>query len=381
MIKPRQRTVKLAFIGCGDMAVTHMKDLVNLDNRFEVVALNDISEKRMDSLIEKFHIKAEKFTDYNELLSLSEIEAVIICSPNHLHHEHACATLNAGKHLLLQKPMALTIDDCDEIIHTAQTHSKVLQVGLVYRYSTLFREMNNIIQSGAIGKPVMAWCHEFRVPFPVGRGREWRYDEKYSGGSLVEKNCHHFDLFQWFFNAVPTRVYATGDQQAVKLDGDMQPGVPGEGFQFDADSVNNIIDNAWVNIEFSDGKIANLGLSLFANNRDLPIGVIGSKGWIEVNVQQKKLFLNRGQQGYTEIIEPEKKSHELADAGHSGGARELLEFYNCICYNEKPFCDGKIGRDSLLAALAAEKSIKERRIVEIDELLNKPVVVEELINT
>jgi len=262
--------------------------------------------------------------------------------------------------------------ECDKIIEASEKAGKVLQVGLVYRYSALFRTMAAIIKSGRIGEPLMAWCHEFRVPFPIGREREWRYNQELSGGSLVEKDCHHFDLFQWMLGALPVAVHAFGGQIIVNEQGPVKPGVPGEPYEFEKDNINNIIDHAWVNIEFEKSKTANLGLCLFSANRELPLGVIGEKGWIEANVHQNKLRIFDGRMGHVEEVQPQKRSHELAggvrDLGHSGGALEVFEFISCVRENRQAFCDGKIGKESLYAALAAEMSIREKRVVQISEL-------------
>ena len=364
--------IKLGFIGTGDMAVTHTYDLMQFAEDCEIAAIADINNERMDAYNRQFRLSAQKHTDYKELLSNKDIDAVIICSPNFIHTEHACAAFAAGKHVLLQKPMALTLCECDEIIEASEKAGKVLQVGLVYRYSALFRTMAEIIKSGSIGEPLMAWCHEFRVPFPIGRKREWRYNQELSGGSLVEKDCHHFDLFQWMLGALPVAVHAFGGQIVVNEQGPVKPGVPGEPYEFGKDSINNIIDHAWVNIEFEKSKTANLGLCLFSASRELPLGIIGEKGWIEANVHQNKLRIFDGRMGHIEEVQPQKRSHELAggvrDFGHSGGAMEIFEFISCVRENRKAFCDGKIGKESLYAALAAEVSIREKRVVKINEL-------------
>ena len=364
--------VRLGFVGTGDMAGAHARDLAQFAGEYEVRAIADISAERMARFNAKFKLAAEAHADYRELLARDDLDAVLICSPNHLHTEHALAAFAAGKHVLLQKPMALTLADCDSIIAAAEKADKVLQVGLVYRYSTLFRTMAEIIQSGRIGKPALAWCHEFRVPFPIGRDREWRYSQERAGGSLVEKDCHHFDLFQWMLGALPARVHAFGGQMAVRVGGPVKPGVPGEGYELDGKAANDIIDHAWVNIEYDGGQKANLGLCLFAANRELPVGVIGEQGWIEASAQQNKLRVFDGRLGQVEELEPDKIPHELAgdltDFAHHGGAREVHEFLDCARHNRKPFCDGKIGKESLYAALAGELSVKERRVVEISEL-------------
>lgn len=362
--------IRLGFIGTGDMAATHTVDLLQFRDDCEITAIADISKERMSLYNKRFGLSAEEHEDYRELLDRKDVDAVLICSPNHLHTEHACAAFATEKHVLLQKPMALTVEDCNTIITASEKAGRILQVGLVYRYSSLFRTMASIIKSGRIGEPLMAWCHEFRVPFPVGREREWRYDSRYSGGSLVEKDCHHFDLFQWMLGALPERVYACGGQIAVNEDGPVKPGVAGEPYELRQGAANDIIDHAWVNIEFERKKTANLGLCLFTANRELPFGVIGERGWMEANVHQGKLRIFDGQMGHIEEIEPKKLSHELADGirdfGHSGGALEVFEFLSCVRENRKPFCDGKIGKESLYAAIAAETSIREKRVAACD---------------
>lgn len=365
--------IRLGFIGVGDMARVHVTDLLQFPG-WEIKAIADISELRMDSFNSRFKISPEKYTDYRKLVEREDIDAIFICSPNNLHKEHACAAFEHDKHVLLQKPMALNIPDCNAIIKAAEKAKKILQVGLVYRYSPLFRNMAALINNGRIGTPLMAWCHEFRVPFPIGREREWRYSQEESGGSLVEKDCHHFDLMQWMLGARPVKVHAFGGQSTVQVGGRVMPGVPGEPYTMNFSQKNNIIDHAWVNIEYEGNKSGNLGLCLFATSREMPFGIIGDKGWIEANVHTRKINLFDGRPGLIENIDANYKAHELADmkgitdTGHSGGAAEVLSFLECIKKGEPAYCNGKIGRDSLLAAISGEISIAEKRIVEISEL-------------
>ena len=365
--------IRLGFIGVGDMARVHVMDLMQFPD-WEIKAIADTCEERMQSFNARFHISPEMYTDYRKLVERDDIDAVFVCSPNNFHKEHACAAFESGKHVLLQKPMALNIPECDAIIKAAEKSGKILQVGLVYRYSPLFREMATLISNGRIGMPLMTWCHEFRVPFPVGNNREWRYSQEASGGSLLEKDCHHFDLMQWMLGAMPVKVHAFGGQSSVRVGGPVEPGVKGEPYSFDKKAKNNIIDHAWVNIEYEGGKTGNLGLSLFAASRKMPFGVIGDCGWVEANVHARSIQLFDGRPGMIENIDTNYKTHELANAaaiadmGHSGGANEVFSFLDCIRKNKPAYCDGVIGRNSLLAALAAEISISEKRIVKIAEL-------------
>ena len=359
------KKLKTGFIGCGDMAHTHVKEMLSagfLDDKFEIVALADPSLERRESLEAAGRFSAIHFDEAADMLQEDCFDAVFICSPNNLHESHAVLAFECGSNVFLEKPMALDLDECDRILDAREKSGKLLQIGLVYRYSSLFRYMVKVVEDGVVGAPVMAWCHEFRVPFPVGRDREWRYDQAVSGGTLVEKTCHFFDLLEWLVGSHPKRVHAFGGQAAVAFGKDVEPGVPGEPYHMSRDARNTILDHAWVNIEFENSAKGNLGLSLFSANRHLPVGVLGTKGWVEACVQEKKLRIFKGETGHVEEVAPNSKSHELADVGHSGGVRQLLEFYDCVVNNVNPFCDGAIGRQSLVIALAAERSIKSGEV-------------------
>lgn len=350
------------------MALGHCRALLQAGHERALVAVADINEQRAAALQSTARIRLAAHTDYRDLLARADIDAVFIATPNHLHREHACAAFAAGKHVFLEKPMALTLTECDAILAAAAEADRVLQIGLVYRYSPLFREMERLIRSGRIGVPVMAWCHEFRVPFPVGRDREWRYSQALSGGALVEKSCHHFDLFQWLLDAVPVRVHAIGGQTAVRRDGAVKPGVPTEPYELGPGAVNDIIDHAWVNVEYDNATKGNLGLSLFTAGRSMPVGVLGTGGWIEACVPRKLLRVHDGRAGCIEELEPLRKAHEPADVGHTGGTRQVKAFLEAIEAGATPFADGQVGRASILAGLAAELSIRRQRVVEVDEL-------------
>lgn len=106
---------------------------------------------------------------------------MVISVPNYLHREVAVAFLEAGKHVFLEKPVAHTIEDCDAIIEAAEASGQVLQIGLVYRYSNLYRRMEKELENGRLGEVKLMWCKEFRDPFPPA---DWFYDKTKSGERL-----------------------------------------------------------------------------------------------------------------------------------------------------------------------------------------------------
>lgn len=367
-MKYATRKIRYGLIGCGDMGLVHALSTISVPG-IEILALADPVPAHLKNVLKALPYTPRRYHDYRSLLELQEIDAVIISTPNNTHTGIVLDSFQAGKHVFCEKPLACNIAECDQMISAAKKNKKILQVGLVYRYSKVFRRMSRIIKEGLIGRPVLIWCHEFRVPFPVGRGREWRYNQQTSGGALLEKDCHHFDLFNWMLGSLPKKVSAFGGQNVVGIKKGIALGVPGEPYR--AKIASQVIDNAWVNIEYENGSRANLGLSFFCRDRDLSLGVIGSHGWMEawVKAQKLDLFTNKTDRKKTCCFSERILGRGVI--GHPGGVNQHLEFAECIRKGREPFCNGQIARESLYAAIAGEISIREQRVVEISEVLGR----------
>ena len=371
--------VRYGMIGCGDMGRVHAMNFSQKPGLAEAVVICDINEDNSKAMRKELPNgnSVPAVSDYRQVLAMDEVEAVIISTPNNRHYQIVLDAFDAGKHVFCEKPMEVTLQRCREMVRAWKQSGLVFQIGLVYRYSPLFRRMAQLIQDGAIGQPWMAWCHEFREPFPIGRTREWRYSEAQSGGALVEKDCHHFDLFNWMFGVQPKRVQAMGGQLAIKADntGSWRPGVTGEPYPDSLAPHPEVLDHAWVNIAYENGAKANLGLCFFAPKMGLPFGVLGTKGRIESNVANQTMELieynfKTGEPKRTNI-EAGTDVYGLGQIGHSGGFDQHVEFCECVRKGRQAWCNGDIGIQSLYPAFAAQKSILENgRVVDIAEIVS-----------
>jgi len=137
-------------------------------------------------------------TDYRELLARDDIDAVDVVVPNHLHCEVGVAALEAGKDMLLEKPMALTVAECDRLIETARRHDRVMTIGHEFRLSTQWGALKEIIGRGDIGDPLYANVSLFRFPYRPGTGA-WRYEPDKVGSWTLEEPVHFFDSLMWYF--------------------------------------------------------------------------------------------------------------------------------------------------------------------------------------
>lgn len=330
----------------------------------EVGGVSDIDEHKL-YIAKQNNIPI--FKDYKELLKKRDIGAVYISTPNYLHAEQVITALKSGKHVLCEKPMATTIRDCNRMIKTSEETGKILQIGLQYRHSNFFNTMETIIKDKKVGDIKMMWCKEFRSPFYPGTNN-WRLQQKLSGGSLVEKNCHHFDIFNWMINSKAVKVSAFGGK--------------------DVYNKGDVIDNAWVMVEYKNGVRALLGLCLFLENYDeLEIGVISTNGkveaYLQIRPQEEKISISKYaeyEKQYIYVLNCKQKyrakikvTPATKKQGHLGSLNQMKSFIDSIRSNKPAKINGLIGRESVLVALAAEKSIKENRIVEIAELDNSDI--------
>lgn len=154
------------------------------------------------------------FRGYRKLLDQADIDAVDVVVPNHLHTEIGVAALDAGKDTLLEKPMALTVVECDRLIEAAERNDRVLTIGHEFRLSTQWGRLKNFIEEGEIGEPLYALVSLFRFPYRQGSGN-WRYSREQVGSWTLEEPVHFFDSLMWYFEkwGDPKSILARGSSK------------------------------------------------------------------------------------------------------------------------------------------------------------------------
>jgi myo-inositol 2-dehydrogenase / D-chiro-inositol 1-dehydrogenase len=148
---------------------------------------------------------------YRRLLERTDLDAVDIVVPNHRHAEIGVAALEAGKDVLLEKPMALTAAECDRLVEAAARHGRVLTIGHELRLSAQWSRVKTMVDQGEIGEPLYALVSLFRFPYRRGSGG-WRYTAEQVGSWTLEEPVHFFDLLIWYFErwGDPASVLAVG---------------------------------------------------------------------------------------------------------------------------------------------------------------------------
>ena len=192
------RDVKLGLIGAGGIAQSHCRSIAQVDGA-EIVAVSDVVRANAESTAEKWAI-ADIHDDYRDLVARDDLAGVVVCTPTAVHGAPTVAALEAGKHVLCEKPMALSIPDADRMIAAAESSGKVLMIGLVLRWFHEFRKLKEIVDSNAVGEVRVARTTR-AAGYPRGRD-DWYADRARSGGLAMDMITHDYDFLRWCFGEV-----------------------------------------------------------------------------------------------------------------------------------------------------------------------------------
>ncbi|HQU46501.1 MAG TPA: Gfo/Idh/MocA family oxidoreductase [Pirellulales bacterium] len=288
------------------------------------------------------HPQARLYADYQAMLATEELDAVSVVLPSDVHFEVARAVLESGRHLLLEKPMALSVEHCDDLIELARARQRRLAVGHELRLSSLWGKVKQLIDAGAIGEPLYALVELWRRPYRPGSGG-WRYDIGRVGSWILEEPIHFFDLARWYFSGVgePTSVFAQAN-----------------GKRADHPELH---DNFSAIVTFPRGRYAVITQTLAGWEHHQVAKVTGSEGalWARWSGAMDRTFeptfgLQR-LEGETVVEVPlEKKSGEVYEL-----VDEIEAFARAIRDGSPLACSGDDGRWSVAMCLKAEQSLAE----------------------
>lgn len=188
-----QKILNVGVISCSGMAKNHML-AVKSNNNACLTAVCDIDLGKAEAAAEEFNVK-NVYSDYRDLLKQSDIDAIVICTPDQLHREMALAALEARKHVLCEKPMALTIDECRDIVEAGRKSEKKLMIGQICRYTPGFKLTKELIDRGEIGELFYVeseYAHDYSKIIGPGHWRNDPLRHAFLGGG-----CHAVDLLRW----------------------------------------------------------------------------------------------------------------------------------------------------------------------------------------
>ena len=185
---------KLILIGCGGMAKQHTARFEALFDRVEVTAVVDLDASKAQAVSDLLPNHPPVFTDYKEALPYGDLVLQVL--PHHLHAEVTIDCLNAGKHVLAEKPLANTREECLAMMEAAKRNNRILMVAYCMRFHPILREMRRLIKEETYGKcfQLSIWTEQLTIL----EDRPWIHDRKtLGGGQLFSHGCHYIDLMLW----------------------------------------------------------------------------------------------------------------------------------------------------------------------------------------
>jgi predicted dehydrogenase len=197
---------KIGIIGLGGIAqLEHLPNLNKINNAV-VSAVAEINKNRLNTIADKFNVK-ERYTDYNELLEKSSVDAVIIATPTHTHKEVAVACLKAKKDVLVEKPLARTYSEAKPIVDAAKKHKKKIMVGMNLRYRPDAMILRSILNASEIGDPYYVKCGWVRRQ---SSSQKWFTKREESGGGvIIDLGISLLDLALWLLSYPPVDSIST----------------------------------------------------------------------------------------------------------------------------------------------------------------------------
>lgn len=396
---------RIASIGCGGRSQSYLHWLRQKGFDYSLTALADPDSKKRDYFNSKFADgKALCFSDGQELMNSCDVDGVIIATPNYLHREPAVAAMRKGYKILLEKPVAPSIDDLKALWNEYQSTSVSMIVGFVLRYAPFYQRVYELVKDGAIGQIIVISAEELmsdRLSSLFARGN-WRNDAVKSGGLMLEKCCHDIDLLNWFVDSKAVRLSSLAKKTfllpqdgaashckncKLKANCRFDRGRIMESFRsedtsemFDLwatnetddscvyDNDSGYPDHQTINLEYENGVLCNFTVAQAQPTNTRTMRIIGSKGQIYADFFRNQIMLFRHTGPNNQEIEVFNISHD--GSGHGGSDSVITaDFLNLLNGHESPDRPGlKEGIESAMICLAADASAKSNTMISLEDL-------------
>jgi myo-inositol 2-dehydrogenase / D-chiro-inositol 1-dehydrogenase len=353
-------TTKIALLGAGFIADIHMESYERFVPDAEVIAVYSRSAERAEALARKYHIP-KTFTDLEKAINESDAEIIDICLPNCLHHRAVLAAARARKHVIIEKPLAMTLEEADEMILVCAKNAVKLMYAEGLCFAPKYERVRKLVKENAVGPIYMLKQSEKHS----GPHSDWFYDINQSGGGVVmDMGCHGLAWFRWMLGGQPKveSVYASmntclhkgrtrGEDNSITI-------VEFEG------GVTGVCENSWARHGGMDDRVE----------------VYGTGGVIYADLFQGTAALTYSEKGYGYALEKAGTTQGwtftiFEEAFNQGYPQEFKHFVECVRENKQPLVTGEDGRAILEMMYAAYESARTGAKVQLPfyRKVSKPV--------
>jgi predicted dehydrogenase len=332
----------VGIIGCGGVAEEYVK-AVQGDERAEIRSLVSRNRANAERYRDRYKLQCSVETDAAAMLRRKDVDAVVVCTPHNVHTTYVVAAAEAGKHVIIEKPVALTVRDVQEQRQAVKRNGVKTLVSFVLHWNPLLMTVDRLIEQGALGHIFMVEV-DYMHRIWMTPEQKWYASRERSGTAILTGGCHAVDALRWFARSEAEEVcaYQTRTENPIEYPGTIS-----------------------VNVKFRDGKIGRTTTTFDAR---MPyrfnIGVYGTEGSIRNDeVFAPKLF--PGQHNFLKVpcILPDS-----ADVAHHPFQGEVCHFLDCILGDKRPFPDLEDATMTQAICFAADLSAESGRPVKISEL-------------
>jgi myo-inositol 2-dehydrogenase / D-chiro-inositol 1-dehydrogenase len=356
--------MRYGIIGCGMIAQEHIRNLALLPDA-EVVAIAEPVEACVDMTKATLGAAGEALRVYSDAASLAhdgQLDAVIVSSPNFTHRAVLEPLFDTKLHILCEKPLCTTLEDAQWAATKARDHKGIFWTAMEYRFMPPAVAFIEQIRSERIGKLRMLSIREHRFPF-LSKVGDWNRFSSNTGGTMVEKCCHFFDLMRLIIQSEPVRVYCSGAMDVNHLDERYDGKMP------------DIIDNSYTVVDFANGVRAMLDLSMFADGAENQeeITAVGDKARLDMLVPESVLIFSP-RTGFMAKKTPERTVVAVDQNALDAGTHHGSIFYQHRAFLAAARGQGPVqvsaddGLRAVAIGIAAETSAREHRVVNMSEL-------------
>ena len=343
--------MRYALIGCGRIATNHMKAAVN--NQLEISAVCDMVPEHMEVLLAKHELQNDmsilRYTDYRSMIQEVKPDLVSIATESGIHAEIALFCIDHGVHVIIEKPMAMSISDANEIIrHSEEKHVKVSACHQ-NRFNIAVQEMRHALEAGRFGRLSHGSIH---VRWNRNQGyydqAPWRGTWAQDGGALMNQCIHGIDLLRWTFGGEIEEVYGQTRQQFHDY--------------LEAEDVGMAV------VKFKNGAIATIEgtTNVYPKNLEETLYIFGEKGTVKIGGTSTN---NIDVWDFADESEADTKNkglqEETSNVYGNGHTSLFADMIDEIQNDRKPYVDSYSGRDALELVLAIYKSQKEGHAVKL----------------
>ena len=324
--------LSVAVVGAGGIGQAHLKAIAALDS-VHLAGVTDVDADRAQAAVTTYGGRA--YARLEDVLEDDSVQAVHLCTPHNAHADQAVLAAAAGKHVLVEKPMALTVADCDRMIAACEAAGTTLMVGQVMRYWPINHRVRELIRTGAIGQPGHLIRRRLSYFHPTAGGafRHWYADVEVGGVCVLY--CfgpHEYDILPWYIDSPVVRVYAQGSEST-------------EYYRGQNDSYSAILTHA-------SGAVSMLSQSVSSHANEHDQIIIGSAGSLKLTTREA--WLNN------EPVEVEVPTAP-------GMVNQVREFAACCLSGREPDANGRSVRHTMAVIEAARVSAERNAPVDLSE--------------